>query len=314
MNKKQKEIYGWLLAHPGYLKKGLNWLYLNNPICYDVKECEIALKQAKIDFKASSTKQIQKPLKSQEKGLKTHNYGQMIRHNFKYEQPSIKNTYGLNPDNVIFIPDLHAPFIKEGVLEFCKEQQIKYDCGTVIFAGDIVDGHAWSYHEHDVDGMSVGDELSAAVRQLKPWYETFPVAISLMGNHDLLIQRKARTAGMSSRFIRGFGEVIEAPKTWEFKLEHIKDNVLYKHGNIGSAFKVAQQSRMSTCQGHFHAETYVQWSVSEKDSIFGLQVGWGADRHAYAFDYGKPFAKKPIISCGIILDRGTTPIVKIMNL
>jgi hypothetical protein len=71
---------------------------------------------------------------------------------------------------------------------------------------------------------------------------------------------------------------------------------------------------MSTCQGHFHAKTFVQWSVSEKDSIFGMQVGWAADRHKYAFDYGKPFANKPIISLGVILDKGRTPIVKLMDL
>ena len=29
--------------------------------------------------------------------------------------------------------------------------------------------------------------------------------------------------------------------------------------------------------------------VSEKDAIFGMQVGWGADRDKYAFDYGKAF-------------------------
>lgn len=300
MTKKQEKIYNWLLSKPGYLKKGVAWIYAeyynkDNSITH--KDLEIALKQAKIDFKNS------KP----------------ISHDVILETPKsvlkpIRLVTSLNPDNVIFLPDLHAPFIKNGVLEFCKEQQEKHKCGTVIFAGDIIDGHAWSYHEHDPDGLSVGDELKAAREQLKPWFKAFPNAISLMGNHDLLIQRKARTIGLSKHFIKGFGEVIGAPKTWNFKLEHVKDNVLYKHGNVGDAFKVAQESRMSTCQGHFHAKTFVQWSVSEKDSIFGLQVGWGADRHAYAFDYGKPFSKKPIISCGLILEKGTTPIVKLMNL
>ena len=217
-------------------------------------------------------------------------------------------------NNVIFVPDLHAPFIKDGVLEFIQEQKDKYHCGKVIFAGDIVDGHAWSYHEHDPDGMSVGHELEAAKEQLMPWYEAFPNAISLLGNHDLLIQRKARTIGLSKHFIKGFGDVIGAPKGWEFKLEHIQDNVLYKHGNVGDAFIVAKKSRISTCQGHFHARTFVQWSVSEKDAIFGMQVGWGADRDAYAFDYGKPFSDKPIISCGMVLDNGRTPIVTLMPL
>ena len=294
LSKKQEKIYNWLLEHPGYLKKSVNYI-LNHG---NTKDCEIALKAARINskqFKPKSDTRVLKPRKIVSKVVKM----------------DIK---GYNPDNVIFIPDLHAPFIKDGVLEFCLEQQKKYNCGTVIFAGDLIDGHAWSYHEHDPDGLSVGDELQAARKQLKPWFEAFPKAISLMGNHDLLIQRKARTIGLSKEFIKGFGDVIGAPKTWEFKLEHFKDNVLYKHGNVGDAFKVAQESRISTCQGHFHAKTFVQWSVSEKDSIFGLQVGWGADRHSYAFDYGKPFAKKPIISCGLILDQGTTPIVKLMSL
>jgi len=264
-----------------------------------LKELETALKAKNLDSKRTSI-------------ARGKNIPTIAKTSFK--SINIQQSKSLDVDNVIFIPDLHAPFIKEGVLEFIKEQQCKYNCGKVIFAGDILDGHAWSYHEHDPDGMSVGHELQAAREQLNPWFEAFPDAISLMGNHDLLIQRKARTIGLSKEFIKGFGDVIGAPKTWEFKIEHIENNVLYKHGNIGDAFTVAKKSRISTCQGHFHAKTFVQWSVSERDAIFGLQVGWGADRDAYAFDYGKPFSDKPIISCGLILDSGQTPIVKLMQL
>jgi hypothetical protein len=217
-------------------------------------------------------------------------------------------------NNVLFIPDLHAPFMRDGVLEWCLEEQVKYNCGTVIFAGDIVDGHAWSYHEHNVDGMSVGDELEAAKKQLSLAYRLFPNSICLLGNHDLLIQRKAKTAGLSMQFLRDFGDVIGAPKTWTFKLEHTFHNVKYSHGSVGDAIKVAKASRMSTCQGHFHTKTFVEWSVSEKDAIFGLQIGWGGDRSKYAFEYGKPFPTKPIISLGLILDSGKTPIVKLMPL
>lgn len=220
----------------------------------------------------------------------------------------------LNKDNVIFIADLHTPWILDGYLDWCKSLQIKYDCGTVIFSGDIIDSGAWNYHEHDPDGLSVKDELYAAKKQLKQVYRLFPEAISLLGNHDLLISRKAKTAGLSQEFIKGLGEVLEAPKTWKFVHEYIKDNVKYTHGSSGDAFKRAVDSRMSTCQGHIHSKTFVQWSVSEKDAIFGLQVGAGFDRNKYAFDYAKPFAKKPIISCGFILDKGKTPFVEIMPL
>lgn len=60
------------------------------------------------------------------------------------EEPKEKNnkkivSYKGNPENVLFIGDLHAPFILDGYLEFNVELQKKYDCGTVIFAGDIID-------------------------------------------------------------------------------------------------------------------------------------------------------------------------------
>lgn len=292
MEREVERIITFLKAKPGYLKSG------NEKLASYLKVNVKAVKKAKKHIKEGKNKV------------------EVYRYDDKNDTFVTINTSKskLDPNNVIFLPDLHAPFIRKGVLEWVKEQQIKYNCGTVIFAGDIIDGHAWSYHEHDPDGLSVGDELAAAKMQLKPWFKAFPEAIVLMGNHDLLIQRKARTIGLSKHFIKGFGEVIGAPSSWKFMLEYTKDNVLYKHGNVGDAFKVAKESRISTCQGHFHAKTFVQWSVSEKDAIFGLQVGWAADRHAYAFDYGKPFPNKPIISCGIILDRGLTPIVKLMPL
>jgi len=292
MEREVERIITFLKAKPGYLKSG------NEKLASYLKVNVKAVKKAKKHIKEGKNKV------------------EVYRYDDKNDTFVTINTSKskLDPNNVIFLPDLHAPFIRKGVLEWVKEQQIKYNCGTVIFAGDVIDGHAWSYHEHDPDGLSVGDELAAAKMQLKPWFKAFPEAIVLMGNHDLLIQRKAKTIGLSKHFIKGFGEVIGAPSSWKFMLEYTKDNVLYKHGNAGDAFKVAKESRISTCQGHFHAKTFVQWSVSEKDAIFGLQVGWAADRHAYAFDYGKPFANKPIISCGIILDRGLTPIVKLMPL
>lgn len=221
--------------------------------------------------------------------------------------------YKLNERNVLVIGDLHEPFGRSGVIQWLKRIQRKYNCGTVVFIGDIIDGHAWSYHEHNPDGMSVKDELQAAKNKLKFWYKAFPKATVCLGNHDLLISRKALSHGLSQHFIKDLGQLLDAPKEWNFVIQYKKDNVLYTHGTTTEAFKAALQSRLSTVQGHFHSLTYVQWSVSERDAIFGMQVGWCGDRHAYAFEYGKNLTKKPIISCGVILDRGRTPIVELMK-
>lgn len=216
--------------------------------------------------------------------------------------------------NTLVIGDLHCPFDLDDYLQFNLSLYKKYKIDDVVFIGDVVDGHAWSYHEHDPDGQSAGDELSSAIKRLKRWYKAFPKAKITLGNHDLLIARKAFSAGLSQRFIRDLGEILEAPKTWQFVDQFQKDNVMYIHGSIGNAIKRAKESRISTVQGHLHSQSFVEWSVSERDKLFGLQVGCGIDRDAYAFAYGKPFAKKPIIGSGIILESGRLPFIELMDL
>lgn len=136
----------------------------------------------------------------------------------------------------------------------------------------------------------------------------------MLGNHDLLISRKAKEYGLSQIFLKYFGDIIEAPKEWEFKHELYKDGVLYIHGSTGNAISRAKEIRHSVAQGHLHSEAFVQWSVSEIDSIFGLQVGAGLDRHQYAFEYAKTMPKKPIISSAVILNKGRLPILELMKL
>ncbi len=271
------EIAEHYKTHPGYHKKGLQWL---------------------ADYY----------------GISSANMYKIRKDIYEYSIRSHSKSQPISKVNTLFVGDLHTPFMLDGYEEFAASMADKYNCDNIIFAGDIIDGHSWSYHEHDVDGMSVGDELDAAIDQLHRIYKLFPKAISLMGNHDLLIQRKAKTAGLSSRFIKSFNKILKAPEGWEFKHEHIQDRVRYIHGSIGDAFKVAKDTRISTVQGHLHSKAFVQWSVSQVDAIFGLQVGCGIDHHAYAFEYAKPLSNKPIISVGVILDNGRLPLLELMPL
>lgn len=217
-------------------------------------------------------------------------------------------------NNILVIGDLHEPFCLDSYLDFNARLYTKYHCNEVIFIGDIIDAHAWNYHESDPDGLSVGDELSLSVKRLKRWYNIFPKATVLFGNHDLLIARKAKTAGLSARFLKDFKDVIEAPKAWEFKHEYVKNNVLYTHGSTGDAIKRARESRISTVQGHLHSKSFVEYSVSIKDKIFGMNVGCGIDKDAYVFEYGKSLTKKPIIGSGLVLDNGRLPFIELANL
>ena len=64
--------------------------------------------------------------------------------------------------NVLVIGDLHAPFIRDGYMEHCIRIRDKYNCGQIVFIGDIIDNHYSSYHETDPDGHSAARELELA--------------------------------------------------------------------------------------------------------------------------------------------------------
>ena len=204
---------------------------------------------------------------------------------------------------VLVIGDLHTPFELKGYLDFCKRAYKKYDCTHVVFIGDIVDGHASSYHESNPDGTSAGDELREAQKRLSHWYKTFPDADIIIGNHDRIVARKALTAGISKHWIRSFNEVLGVPK-WKFHHKLILDGVLYIHGEGVTAKTKSLRAGRSVVQGHRHTEAYVWYQSLGDHQLFGMQVGTGIDSDSYAFEYAKDHPPA-VLSCGIVLENGT---------
>jgi len=212
-----------------------------------------------------------------------------------------------NPNNILIIGDLHAPFTLPKYLEFCLEQQRKYQCGKVIFIGDIIDNHYSSYHESDPDGMSAGAELDKAINDIQAYYKAFPVATVIIGNHDRLVHRKAFTGGVSKRWVKEYNEVLKVPN-WDFVENVDIFNVNINHGEGGTARTKMKKELQSQIQGHLHSDFYIEYIVGKNFRIFGMQVGCGVDHHSYAMAYGKNF-KKPAIGCGVLLNKGTLPII-----
>lgn len=212
-----------------------------------------------------------------------------------------------NKDNVLVVGDLHLPFTHPGYLEFCKEQQNKFNCGTVVFIGDLADFHYSSFHPIEPNAYGCDTEYEKMLHSLKPWIEAFPSARVTYGNHDLIPYRKGFEGGISPKMMKSWNHLFDAPKGWKFEEKFIINGVMYMHGT-NPAFPRMVQSRISVVQGHVHAQQYVQWSQSEVDRLFAMQVGCGISNDAYAFHYGRSFAKKPILGCGVVLDKGKFPI------
>ena len=213
---------------------------------------------------------------------------------------------GGNPDNILVIGDLHEPFCLDSYLFFCREQQEKMDCGTVIFIGDVIDNCFSSYHEADPDGYAAGQELDRAIDRIADWYEVFPVATVIIGNHDRMAYRKATSGGVSRRWVREYDDVLNTPN-WTFTESVELFNINFNHGEGGTARNRIKNELQSQVQGHLHSQFYCDFLAGSKFLVFGMQVGCGIDRTAYSMAYGKNY-KKPIIGCGVVLNKGTLPI------
>ena len=211
---------------------------------------------------------------------------------------------------VLVIGDLHAPFILEGYLEHCMDMYEKWECDTVVFIGDVIDNHYSSYHETSPNGMGGIQELERAIEQLKPWYDAFPKAYIMIGNHDRLIMRKATTSNVPRQWMRTYKDVLQTPG-WIFTESVEIDDVMYVHGEGGTAKNKAKNDLQSHVQGHLHSQAYIEFLVGNRRKVFGMQIGCGVDDSSYAMAYGRHY-KKSVISCGVITDGN--PYLELMNL
>lgn len=206
--------------------------------------------------------------------------------------------------NILVLGDTHIPFELDGYLEFCKRIGDYYKCSRVVHIGDLVDNHAISYHEHDPNGWSPEEEMRETDKILKRWFKAFPEVYLCLGNHDSLVDRKSKTVGLPRRCFKPFREMWNLPKKWKDDFAFEFDNVLYTHGTGYSGKQghilAAFDNRMSTVTGHLHSVAGVEYLANTRGLIFGMGVGCGIDETKYAFEYGKGFRRKPIVSCGVV--------------
>lgn len=280
MNK--NDLKNFLRKKPSYLKKGKK--YLSEIFKLNEEECKKALAEVRREFsnKDGNLKKDKKLVKLPKRILPNP-------------------FHSGDENNILVIGDLHEPFCLKGYLEFCREIQEKYNCGTIIFIGDIIDNHYSSYHETDPDGFSAGEELNRAIHKISEWYKVFPKASVIIGNHDRMAHRKAYSAGVSKKWVRSYNEVLNTPN-WKFVEFMEINNVNYNHGEGGTAKTKMKNELQSQVQGHYHPQFYIEYAVGPTARIFGVQVGCGVDREAYAMAYGKNF-KKPIIGCATVINN-----------
>lgn len=224
----------------------------------------------------------------------------------------------MNNKCILVISDLHAPYNHPDAAAFLKAIKKKYKPTRVISTGDEADYHGISFHDHDPDLDSPGKELQKCIDALKPIYKLFPNVEVLESNHGSLVTRKAMATGLTRKFFRAPGEILEAPKgwTWHFDISLTLPNgypCYFHHSKGANVLKNSQAMGSSFVQGHHHEKLEIQYWGNPNALHFGLTAGCLVDDSALAMAYNKNNLKRPVIGCAIILDSLPILIPMVLN-
>ncbi len=206
---------------------------------------------------------------------------------------------------VLCIGDLHLRWERLGYFQLCCDLHEEYDCDTVLFIGDVVESHGVSFHMRHPDAPGSLQEYEQTKKAVARWYARFPNAVVTIGNHDERLIRLAYTIGIPETRLKSFEDDWDTPK-WQWKYDHIIDDVYYYHGTgQGGTYPACNAVRkmlMSCVMGHNHAASGIKWYANPKQRIFACDTGCGIDDKAMAFAYGKHNKQRSILSAAVIID------------
>jgi len=226
---------------------------------------------------------------------------------------------GYDNSRILFISDQHIPYHHEQMFDFLEYLKRKYDPTRVVNVGDELDKHAMSYHDHDPDLPSAGDELERALPHVKRMETMFPNMDIIESNHGSLHLRKAKSHGFSKRYIRSYNEILEVGDGWKWHNDLTLDmskwnrpDVYVHHGKTKRAIMTSKAMSMSHVCGHYHESFGIEYWANPKGLYFGMNVGCLIDDRKLAFAYNKINPHRPIIGTGLIIEG--EPILEAMKL
>jgi len=207
---------------------------------------------------------------------------------------------------VLVISDLHIPYHHKDSFDFLREIKKQFKPDFVVNIGDLLDFHAISFHEHNPDLPSIGDELTVSKNYIKELESIFPNVTEVHSNHSSLVYRRAIKYGMSAQFLRPYGEFL-GTKKWQWvddlKLQMCNGkSVYFTHGRSADVLKVSQTMAMNCVQGHYHTKFSIGYWANPDDLYWGMQVGCLINQKSMAFSYAKNFSTRFVLGCGIIIE------------
>lgn len=217
--------------------------------------------------------------------------------------------------SVLVIGDTHFPAVHPDYLDFVLDTKKKYKCTKIMHIGDVVDHHTISFHKKHPEHTGAMQEYEQAMKFIDTWKKLFPKMSVCIGNHDERVFRLAADAGIPPFYIKEYKKIYNTPG-WDWAKDFFIDNVYYTHGTGASsqypAFNTAKARATSCVMGHHHSVAGINWLVGPTTRYFGMDVGSGVDRTHIAMQYGSTYIKKPVVSCGAVVDGH--PYLELMSL
>lgn len=226
---------------------------------------------------------------------------------------------GYDNSRILFISDQHMPYHHDRMFDFLEGLKQKYNPTRIVNLGDELDKHAMSYHDSDPDLPSAGDELEQALVFVRQMEAMFPNMDIIESNHGSMHLRKAKTHGLSKRYIRSYNEILEVGPGWKWHNDLVLDmsewgvpDVYVHHGKTKRAIMTSKSMSMSHVCGHFHESFGVEYWANPKGLYFGMNAGCLIDDRKMAFSYNKIFPHRPIVGTGLIIEG--QPVMEAMKL
>jgi hypothetical protein len=218
---------------------------------------------------------------------------------------------------ILFISDMHIPYHHPNVIPFLAALKKKYNPTRIICLGDEVDKHAMSFHSHDPDLMSAGDELRAARLVIAQIELMFPEMDLVSSNHGSLAYRKAKEHGIPKDYMRTYNDVLGVGPGWVWHDSLIIDlpdgqQVFISHGQSADASKTGQAMSMSHVCGHYHNSFGIKFWTTPNGRFFAINGGCLINNASLAFAYNKTNVLSPSIGTPLIIDG--MPILETMPL
>lgn len=208
---------------------------------------------------------------------------------------------------VLLISDMHIPYHHPDTLAFLTHLKEKYNPTRVICLGDELDKHALSYHDHDPDLPSAGDELRRSIPVIQELHNLFPVMDIVESNHGSLVWRKAKTNGIPRQYIKSYNDVLGVDDGWKWSFDLTitlpnGQKCYVHHGKTSNVIQLSQQMGMNAIQGHYHEACRIDYWGNPTGLYWGMQCGCLIDDDALAFSYNNVNIKRPVIATGLIID------------